>query len=87
MGEVCFPGQRISSIAVASRLWPAMAVDVGNLHAVAFVEFLADAGELREAPHEPGSPDGVNVEFVVRQGEWHLAMRVHERGVGETRSR
>ena len=31
-------------------------------------------------------PDGVNVEFVVRRGEQHVAMRVHERGSGETRS-
>ena len=31
-------------------------------------------------------PDGVNVEFVVRRGEHHVAMRVHERGAGETRS-
>jgi diaminopimelate epimerase len=35
---------------------------------------------------EPAFPDGVNVEFVVRQGDRRLAMRVHERGVGETRS-
>ena len=27
-------------------------------------------------------PDGVNVEFVVRRGEHHVAMRVHERGCG-----
>ena len=31
-------------------------------------------------------PHGVNVEFVVREGERHVAMRVHERGSGETRS-
>ena len=31
-------------------------------------------------------PHGVNVEFVVRRGERHVAMRVHERGSGETRS-
>ena len=31
-------------------------------------------------------PEGVNVEFVVRRGVDHLAMRVHERGSGETRS-
>ena len=31
-------------------------------------------------------PDGVNVEFVVRRGPQHVAMRVHERGSGETRS-
>ena len=31
-------------------------------------------------------PEGVNVEFVVRRGADHVAMRVHERGSGETRS-
>jgi diaminopimelate epimerase len=35
---------------------------------------------------EPGFADGVNVEFVADRGERHIAMRVHERGVGETRS-
>ena len=35
---------------------------------------------------EPPLPDGQNVEFVVREGPRHLVMRVHERGVGETRS-
>ncbi len=31
-------------------------------------------------------PDGVNIEFVARLGPGHVAMRVHERGSGETRS-
>ena len=32
-------------------------------------------------------PEGVNVEFVVREpGQRHVRMRVHERGVGETMS-
>jgi diaminopimelate epimerase len=35
---------------------------------------------------EPPLPDGQNVEFFVRRGPRQLAMRVHERGVGETRS-
>jgi len=61
---------------------------MGNPHAVAFVDDLADAGPLREAPGHDATvyPDGVNVEFVVRRGEHHVAMRVHERGSGETRS-
>ena len=29
---------------------------------------------------------GANIEFVERQGDRHVAMRVHERGSGETRS-
>jgi diaminopimelate epimerase len=34
----------------------------------------------------PAMPDGQNVEFVVAVAARHLALRVHERGVGETRS-
>ena len=62
-------------------------VDMGNPHLVAFVDDLADAGALSRPPEvTPAFPDGVNVEFVVRRGERHVAMRVHERGSGETRS-
>lgn len=87
MGVAGFPGPADIAVAVEGRVWPATAVDMGNPHAVAFIEFLADAGDLRVPPVlDPSFPDGVNVEFVVRQGERHLAMRVHERGVGETRS-
>jgi diaminopimelate epimerase len=76
------------SDAVAAR--PA---DVGNPHAVAFVDDVADldlAGlDLHRAPTwSPADrfPDGVNVEFVHRLGPRHVAMRVYERGSGETRS-
>jgi diaminopimelate epimerase len=63
-------------------------VDMGNPHAVAFVDDLDDAGSLLHPPgHDPRVyPHDVNVEFVVRRGERHVAMRVHERGSGETRS-
>ena len=75
-------------VGVGDRSWPAVHVDLGNPHAVAFVDDLADAGALFEPPAHDESvyPDGVNVEFVVRRGERHVAMRVHERGSGETRS-
>ena len=61
---------------------------MGNPHAVAFVDDLADAGHLLDEPTFDRAlyPEGVNVEFVVRRGERHVAMRVHERGSGETRS-
>ena len=73
---------------VGDRTWPATHVDMGNPHAVAFVDDLADAGPLLEEPghDEDLYPHGVNVEFVVRRGDGHVAMRVHERGSGETRS-
>jgi diaminopimelate epimerase len=61
---------------------------MGNPHAVAFVESLDEAGPLLEEPGYDRAvfPDGANVEFVVRRGDRHVAMRVHERGSGETRS-
>ncbi len=70
------------------RCWLATHVDMGNPHAVAWVDDLADVGPLFDPPVHDDSlyPDGVNVEFVVRRGPAHLAMRVHERGSGETRS-
>ncbi len=74
-------------VVVGGHTWPAVEVTTGNPHAVVFVEDLADAGDLQFTPVvEPPFPDGVNVEFVVRRGHRHVAMRVHERGVGETRS-
>jgi diaminopimelate epimerase len=77
-----------TKVSVGPRSWPALHVSMGNPHAVVFVDSLADAGALLEPPeHDPGDyPHGVNVEFVVRRGDRHVAMRVHERGSGETRS-
>ena len=77
-----------TKVAVDDRAWPATHVDMGNPHAVAFVDDLADAGALTTPPeHDAGVyPAGVNVEFVVRRGPHHVAMRVHERGSGETQS-
>ena len=76
-------------VTVGGHTWPADAVFVPNPHAVVFVDDLDDAGRLLVAPEvEAGTvfPDGANVEFVVARGERHIALRVWERGVGETRS-
>ncbi|MBB5937528.1 diaminopimelate epimerase [Streptomyces zagrosensis] len=91
MGRALLPAGLDASVTVSvgARSWPARHVNMGNPHAVAFVDDLADAGDLFSAPGvQPASvyPDGVNVEFVVSRGPRHVAMRVHERGVGETRS-
>ncbi|MBL0749231.1 diaminopimelate epimerase [Nocardioides baculatus] len=77
-----------TEVTVTGRSYPAAHVSMGNPHAVVFVDNLAEAGSLDEEPEHDDSvyPDGVNVEFVVRRGEHHVAMRVHERGSGETRS-
>jgi len=86
MGPAHLPGSD-RKVTLGARSWPAVEVDVGNPHAVVFVDDLADAGPLDEAPTvEPGLPGGVNVEFVADRGPRHVAFRVHERGVGETRS-
>ncbi|MEU2240286.1 diaminopimelate epimerase [Streptomyces sp. NPDC018338] len=77
------------TVTVDGRSWPARNVNMGNPHAVAFVEDLGHAGNLfTEPPYEPAAvyPDGVNIEFVADRGPRHVAMRVHERGAAETRS-
>jgi diaminopimelate epimerase len=65
----------------------ALPADVGNPHAVSFTDDLARL-DLHTAPAFPAArfPDGVNLEFVRVLGPQHIAMRVHERGVGETLS-
>jgi diaminopimelate epimerase len=64
-------------------------IDVGNPHAVLFVDSLEEVGALTEPPlvePEDEYPDGVNVEFVEFLENGELRMRVFERGSGETRS-
>ncbi|MFG2954918.1 diaminopimelate epimerase [Streptomyces sp. NPDC048291] len=88
MGTARLPEGDVT-VSVGDRTWPARNVNMGNPHAVAFVADLADAGDLcTPPPFSPPSayPEGVNVEFVVDRGPRHVAMRVHERGSGETRS-
>jgi len=77
------------NVCVGSHRWTASPAFAPNPHAVVFVDDLAEAGDLLTAPviDPPSSfPDGANVEFVVVRGPRHVAMRVHERGVGETQS-
>jgi diaminopimelate epimerase len=62
---------------------------MGNPHIVVELDSAAElaALDLTHAPEvRDPLPDGQNVEFIVRRGERSIAMRVHERGVGETRS-
>ncbi len=58
----------------------ATSVDMGNPHAVLVVDSVAALGELRTTRLD------LNVEYVQDLGPTAIAMRVHERGVGETRS-
>jgi diaminopimelate epimerase len=73
---------------VAGRMFPGVAVDVGNPHLACVTDAALDALDLTVAPEHDGAlfPRGVNVEFVTPLGPGGVAMRVHERGVGETRS-
>jgi diaminopimelate epimerase len=77
-----------TKVGVGPRSWPATHVSMGNPHAVAGVDSLDDAGPLLVGPSYDTTefPEGVNVEFVVRRAPRHVAMRVFERGSGETRS-
>ncbi|MER5746900.1 diaminopimelate epimerase [Streptomyces sp. NPDC002225] len=88
MGRALLPRDGVT-VTLDGRSWPARNVNMGNPHAVAFVEDLAHAGDLLSVPpYSPAAvyPEGVNIEFVVDRGPRHVAMRVHERGSGETRS-
>lgn len=88
MGPARITGAEVSVRTVDGALHRARGVDVGNPHAVSFVDDLA-AVPLCAAPSwQPAEafPDGVNLEFVAHQGEGRIGMRVYERGSGETRS-
>src|SRR4051794_26398025 len=80
-----------TKVGVAGTAWPAAHAGRGTRPAGASVD-RADphgpVGALLDPPdHDSATyPHGVNVEFVVRRGERHVALRVHERGSGETRS-
>jgi len=77
------------AVTVGEKSWPGFNINVGNPHAVVFVDDLAEAGDLLTAPTvdpREAYPEGVNVEFVQLLSNGELAMRVHERGVGETQS-
>ncbi|HKA67694.1 MAG TPA: diaminopimelate epimerase [Actinomycetes bacterium] len=89
MGRYRLPELPSLTVTANGRTWPATAVEVPNPHAVAVVDDLADPGELAEPPTvSPADAfsEGVNVEFVQVKDDRQLIMRVHERGVGETRS-
>ena len=59
---------------------PATSVDMGNPHAVLHVRSVEGLGELKT------SRGDLNVEYVEDVAPAAIRMRVHERGVGETRS-
>jgi diaminopimelate epimerase len=77
-----------STASIDGDAFPGIAVDVGNPHLACVTEADVDHLDLTRPPgHDPALfPHGVNVEFVTPVVDGEVAMRVHERGVGETRS-
>ncbi|MEV4732126.1 diaminopimelate epimerase [Saccharopolyspora sp. NPDC049426] len=86
MGQAKIFGE--STTTVNGTAFAGVAVDVGNPHLACVGDHDLDALDLGAAPpHDVNLfPDGVNVEFVRPLGGDEVRMRVHERGVGETRS-
>ncbi|MBQ0923225.1 diaminopimelate epimerase [Saccharopolyspora endophytica] len=86
MGQAKIFGE--STTTVNGTAVAGVAVDVGNPHLACVGAHDLDALDLTAAPpHDVNLfPDGVNVEFVRPRGGDEVRIRVHERGVGETRS-
>ncbi|MFI7121431.1 diaminopimelate epimerase [Amycolatopsis sp. NPDC049868] len=86
MGPAAITGTSVT--VVAGKPFSGVAVNVGNPHLVSVVVDDVDVLDLRDQPDFDSDvfPDGVNLEFINLLGENALKMRVHERGVGETRS-
>lgn len=78
----------MSTVTVEGMAFTGLVVDVGNPHLACLTEVPVGQLDLTVPPgHDPGAfPHGVNVEFVNVLCPGELRMRVHERGVGETRS-
>jgi len=82
------PGQAV----VGGRKFNGLAVDVGNPHLACVdsaltPETLAELDVAAPVSFDHGQfPDGVNVEILTAPDDGAVSMRVHERGVGETRS-
>lgn len=79
----------IHAIDVAGRTFAVGVVSMGNPHVVLAVDDVASApvaelGTLIE--HHPRFPDRANVGFAAVTGAHAIDLRVHERGVGETRA-
>jgi len=86
MGAVQLGGA--SSATVSGREMFGVAVHVGNPHLVCLTDRDLAELDLSQQPSFDSAifPDGVNIEFVTVLGPGGVQMRVHERGVGETRS-
>ncbi len=86
MGPVVVFGK--SSVAIGGRTWTGIAVNLGNPHLACVTGAGIDDLDLEQQPPYDAElfPGGVNIEFVEPVSPGRVRMRVHERGVGETRS-
>ncbi|MDR7303134.1 diaminopimelate epimerase [Haloactinomyces albus] len=86
MGAASVVGE--STVTVDGHTWHGFAVDLGNPHLACVTTAGLDTIDLSTVPSYDTAffPNGVNVEFVHRRSPERVRMRVHERGVGETRS-
>ena len=98
MGEPELEGEKIPSrakgrpvighrIVVDGVVYEVTLVNMGNPHAVTFVENPDTASVTTHGPkleRHPDFPQKINVEFVQVVDESHIRMRVWERGTGET---
>jgi diaminopimelate epimerase len=86
MGSVAALGP--GSAVIAGQAYRGLRVSVGNPHLACLVDGPLAGLDLSEAPKlDPGEfPEGGNVELVRVTGPASVAMRVYERGSGETRS-
>ncbi len=77
---------------VGGRPFAGLAIDVGNPHLacvdpVMTLDELAALDVAAPVSFDPTQfPDGVNIEVLTAPADGAVSMRVHERGVGETRS-
>lgn len=88
MGHVSLGPMNVT-VETETGSWPAVGIAGMNNHAVSVVADIAEAGSLKQIPTAlpVGTyPDGVNFEFIQAKSPSHIAMRTHERGVGETLS-
>ena len=90
MGKVSRLGAGRAS--VGGRTFAGLAVDMGNPHLACLDPDLTEQDLAELAVAEPVGfdatqfPDGVNIEILTAPVRGAISMRVHERGVGETRS-
>jgi diaminopimelate epimerase len=86
MGPVAVLGP--GSAVIAGQPYLGLRVSVGNPHLACLVDGPLAPFDLSRPPGlDPGQfPEGGNVELVRMTGPASVAMRVHERGSGETRS-